>query len=468
MLSVCMITRNEAHCVADAIMSVKTIADELIVVDTGSTDSTVDIVRDLGATVIPFEWCDDFSQARNVSVKHASGDWILFLDADEVIAPIDTQKILACCASSTPVAGYMMIQRNYTNDHSRVRFVPCSGGYPEEQQASGFVPVERIGLFRNDPRIRFSGIIHETVAPSIYAINGVVGMTDIVVHHYGHLNSELRNSKTDYYLQLGLQQIKLTPDSAKPYYDVGLIYLNRGNFISAQDYLLKAFDIDAGYLDLALHLALLYFKWHKYDQALQYTGVAEQQGTQQQTVMLLKGILYDAIGQYDTARSLFKQGTKKFPGDRAFKESLAFLSLRLNDLSTAEQLLIEIFHDNPLYMPAFRGLVQVYYARGDYRQALSMIIARESAGYYEIETTIWKLLLYVRTGAIEKLPDGINLLIQKGYTGGELSFFQGIVAQEQGDIGTAVSLFSTALRSCPHLADEIKSRVASLSLRSKN
>ena len=94
-LSVCMIVKNEERFLGQCLASVKDIADELIVIDTGSTDRTIEIAREHGAQVGHFEWCNDFAAARNVSIAPATGDWILFLDADEELSPAEKQNLPA-------------------------------------------------------------------------------------------------------------------------------------------------------------------------------------------------------------------------------------------------------------------------------------------------------------------------------------------------------------------------------------
>ena len=85
-LSVCMIVRNESHHLPKALASVKGIAAEIVVVDTGSTDDTVSIASAMGAKVLHFAWIDDFAAARNAALEAATQPWILSLDADQRLA----------------------------------------------------------------------------------------------------------------------------------------------------------------------------------------------------------------------------------------------------------------------------------------------------------------------------------------------------------------------------------------------
>lgn len=86
-LSVCMIVRNEEAALPRCLKSIEGVGDECVIVDTGSTDRTPEIARAFGATVHFFDWCDDFSAARNQSLTYAQGEWVLVLDADEVLLP---------------------------------------------------------------------------------------------------------------------------------------------------------------------------------------------------------------------------------------------------------------------------------------------------------------------------------------------------------------------------------------------
>ena len=93
-ISLCMIVKNEGHNLHRCLQSVQGFVNQIIVVDTGSEDNTVEIARSYGAEVHFFEWCDDFAAARNHSLSFATGDWILVLDADEKLVIGDREVIL--------------------------------------------------------------------------------------------------------------------------------------------------------------------------------------------------------------------------------------------------------------------------------------------------------------------------------------------------------------------------------------
>ena len=92
-ISLCMIVKDEEEMLPRCLESVRGAVDEIIVVDTGSSDRSVDIAREYGASVVEFAWCEDFAAARNAGLERASGDWILFLDADEALEATARKQI---------------------------------------------------------------------------------------------------------------------------------------------------------------------------------------------------------------------------------------------------------------------------------------------------------------------------------------------------------------------------------------
>jgi tetratricopeptide (TPR) repeat protein len=212
-VSLCIIVKNERHHLARCLASAKPFVDEIIVVDTGSTDETKDIATAFGATLYEFEWVDDFSKARNFALSKASGDWILVLDADETLSTRDCEEFRRMLeASRNRPTAFRMQTRNYSNLVNTVGFRPNRGEYPEEE-GLGWYPSDKVRLFPNDPRIRFNYPVHELVEPNLSDLKIPVRDCPIVVHHYGVLNELHAREKTSNYLKLGRKKIKNFRDS---------------------------------------------------------------------------------------------------------------------------------------------------------------------------------------------------------------------------------------------------------------
>ena len=110
-LSLCMIARDEAPFLKQCLQSAASHVDEIVVVDTGSSDDTVAVAEAAGAIVTPFEWVDDFAAARNVSLQTATRDWVLVLDCDEVVADRDWGRLRGAMRRNR-VGGYRLTTRN--------------------------------------------------------------------------------------------------------------------------------------------------------------------------------------------------------------------------------------------------------------------------------------------------------------------------------------------------------------------
>ena len=144
-ISVCMIVKNEEVLLEESISAVSRYVDEIIVVDTGSTDRTKKIALECKAIVYNFPWCDDFSAARNFSINKASLDWVLVLDADEVITDFDMQQIESVMNTDNTIVGRIKLI-NLVDD--------ATGGKRHS---------ERISRFFNRKIFRYEGCIHEQV-----------------------------------------------------------------------------------------------------------------------------------------------------------------------------------------------------------------------------------------------------------------------------------------------------------------
>ena len=174
-LSLCMIAKNEERNITTALASVRDIASQMIVVDTGSTDKTAQIAQKLGADVHHFNWINDFSAARNYSIEKATGEWIIYLDADEYFTPENAQKLASCIneiqddekLQKSTQAISMMIVNLDDNQKPMTKF-------------------SAVRVFKNIPSIRFKGKIHEQ--PSIDS-SKILNADDIEIMHTGYSES---------------------------------------------------------------------------------------------------------------------------------------------------------------------------------------------------------------------------------------------------------------------------------------
>jgi len=168
-LSVCLIVRNEEATLARCLRSIRGVASQIVVVDTGSTDGTVRIAEDHGAEVHRFEWCEDFAAARNAALERARGDWVLVLDADEEL-PAESLRTLAAELAEPRAMAYRLPIVDAGREHEGANYVPR--------------------LFRNAPGVRFKGRIHEHAFASLeplwsrWGMECLLGKTRIVHHGY--------------------------------------------------------------------------------------------------------------------------------------------------------------------------------------------------------------------------------------------------------------------------------------------
>ena len=151
-VSAALIVRNEERFLEGCLASIAGIVDEIVVVDTGSTDTTIDIAKSFGVTLLHRQWRDDFAWARNESLAAASGAWILYIDADERLTLPPGRRLADSLDQPDAIA-------------ARVVFYP----------RVNVTPYREYRLFRNDPEIRFRGTMHETMVPDLQRLQSERG-----------------------------------------------------------------------------------------------------------------------------------------------------------------------------------------------------------------------------------------------------------------------------------------------------
>jgi glycosyltransferase involved in cell wall biosynthesis len=184
-LSLCMIARDEEEYILRCLKSIENIADEIIVVDTGSSDATVQIVKEFGGKVILASWNDDFSSMRNIGLKEATGDYILCMDADEFIEPRQRLPLSIFKAMLPPkkdLAFQVMVESEDKEEEMSVMLrVPSWNKI-----------LYHLRLFPNRPEIRFQGPAFEEVSKSLRELRIKTATDDIFKISHGIAKTKLR------------------------------------------------------------------------------------------------------------------------------------------------------------------------------------------------------------------------------------------------------------------------------------
>jgi Flp pilus assembly protein TadD len=206
----------------------------MVVVDTGSTDDTIEIAKSYGARVHEFAWPDSFAEARNQSLARAAGDWLFWMDSDDTISEENGKKLRELSRRRTSAIGYIMQ-------------VACPNtALPAEERARVLTVVDHVKMFRNSPEIRFVGRIHEQILPSIRRLGGDVEWTDIQIVHSGSDQTptgRARKSQRD--LRLLEMELADEPDSSFGLFNYGMTLLDAGRAGDALNALARSLQVSS-------------------------------------------------------------------------------------------------------------------------------------------------------------------------------------------------------------------------------
>ena len=202
--------------------------DEIVVVDTGSTDATRDIATACGAQVSQFEWQADFSAARNAALEAASCDWILSFDADEYLAE-GAQREVRSAVDRTDAEGILVTVRNLLAPGDLI------------QSAESQI----VRLFRRRDDVRFAGIIHEEVTTAIVRRGGrVVGSPIVIVHDgYSRETAQASGSRAERNLPILLRAVEESPLDPYLHFHLGATYHHLGRHADAQRHLVQVLTL---------------------------------------------------------------------------------------------------------------------------------------------------------------------------------------------------------------------------------
>jgi glycosyltransferase involved in cell wall biosynthesis len=318
-ISLCMITRNEERFLEQCLNSVKDLANEIIIVDTGSYDKTKEIARKFNAKIIDFKWIDDFSAARNESLKHATKDWILVLDADEVIDQENCEKIKEIIGANREFIGFSLQQRTYLNK-------PMHGAIKNESNFElvkdypCYVFNNLVRLFKNNENLHFKHKVHELIEDSIRDKKGKYVKTSVTLHHLAMLKEDkhLRN-KSEQYSNIILNQIKENPNSARYNYQAAKVCVGKKDFDNALKYFGEAAKIDPNYRLIFSEIAKVYLLKEDKEQAVIFYRKSVELNPDNPSAANNLAVTYMSMGKFKEAMELLEGHLKKHPQNAALK-----------------------------------------------------------------------------------------------------------------------------------------------------
>jgi tetratricopeptide (TPR) repeat protein len=223
-LSLCMIMRDEEEHLERCLTSVRGVVDEIVIVDTGSTDGSVAIAERFGARVLHETWSGDFARHRNTSIDAATGDWILILDADEELVGGEALRPLL---DDPAMEGYSLREINFIGEEAGMEAVVNAA----------------FRVFRNRPEYRYSGALHEQIQGKVDPEGGARSrFVGIEINHYGYLDGTTEaKRKKDRNMRIVLEEVARKPEDAFTLFNAGVEFQRIEDHETALDYFTRAF-----------------------------------------------------------------------------------------------------------------------------------------------------------------------------------------------------------------------------------
>ncbi|NLG69707.1 MAG: glycosyltransferase, partial [Firmicutes bacterium] len=441
-ISACLIVRDEEAFIGRCLSSLEGAVDEVVVVDTGSIDRTPQIARQHGARVVARTWPDDFSLARNWALEEAGGDWVFVIDADEELVKDDAGKLRRLAASGL-ADGYLVNVHHFPDN-------------PDQHLIT-----QHVALFRNDPRFRYKGAIHEQVGSQIAEAGGRLAATDVRVIHRGYEASVIA-AKRKHERNLSLLQREAARNPIDPvwHYYLGQEYYGLGRLDEAAREYEQAFTLAGpdwksphavpGVIRYSLGLGGLR-RWGKafelleryralYPRSSDLHYIQARRASQGGDPAAAAGLLTQALAYGDPPPGMFEltlRGTGSFKA--WFEMGQAYE--RLHQKEKAAGAYLESLRSEPRYGKAARALTSLLLETDDPERVVTFMLERVAARELGPIDGVWEALLNARAyrQALEVLDQLDGQLV------GERDLRQGITLLAMGDKASALEKLGAAL-----------------------
>ncbi len=364
-LGLSMIVKNEAAMIAACIESVRDIASQIVIADTGSTDGTAEIARNLGATVVSFAWKDHFADARNGALAPMTTDWVLSLDADEELDR-SAASMISRLMRKTEVAGWVLPIRNYTLA-SEIRAGDAVGRpndfrHPRAAMAGGYFVYQKCRLFRRQANIYFTGRVHEQVEITIREAKLRLQPADCCIHNFGLLSSGAEmGRKLIYYRDLLRLRVQEEPDDFR-----GWTYLGRMEYDSFNDRgealrnFQKALELNPRCVEALLLTAMIYLDLGRAQDALPFLEFNPPDAASALQKQRLLGDAFSQSGHLREAEAAYRKALDFGPRDMELESKLGLIEVRLGSTKEGIRRLETAVRTSPSKPDVHERLMKAY------------------------------------------------------------------------------------------------------------
>ena len=362
-LSLCTIVKNEEQSLPKCLETVRDLVDDIVILDTGSTDKTVEIAEQFGAKVYYFEWCNDFAIARNEALRYVEGEWVLVLDADEVLNPAIAPQLKQVIES---------------DDNLVVNLIRQEVGAAQ----SPYSLVSR--LFRRHRDIKFTRPYHALIDDSVREILTkepqwrVINLEEVAILHYGY-QAEAINSLDKYTRARVMMEKFLATHPHDPYVcsKLGALYLQSGSVKTGIKFLKQG--LKSNLADPPVLFELYYSLGNAYNRQQDYERAKKQyqKAIEQPILPILKigaynnlGSLLLNLGNLREAGQALLQTIKLDPNFALGYYNLGMVLKTMGQTDKAIAAYQKAIELNPNYAPAYQNLGVVFYKTGYMKESI--------------------------------------------------------------------------------------------------
>jgi len=356
-----MIARNEEANVAACLEPLVGLVEEIVLVDTGSTDQTKETARRLGAEVFDFPWSDDFAASRNESINRARCSWIFWMDADDRIDETNRSRL-------------QKLFESLANEKTAYKML-CVGS-PDPDGGAGSV-TDHIRLFPNHAEVRWQYRVHEQILPALKRLEIPVRPTNVIIQHTGYLDPHLKARKSERNLRLLEREYADNPNDPHTLFYLGQTYLMMGAPLRALPYLRRCMEFMDPRNPIAPHimifLAQTLFQTGEIVQAFSICQVGRGHFPDNPDLLFLDGVIRQARNDGSGAEMCWNyllegEAVHRFSSidpsmyDKV-RHKLALGYLKQGRLDEAEGQWRAVLATRPNFTPAWLGLTDICMAR---------------------------------------------------------------------------------------------------------